>query len=143
MFAAVPVRLWDVKTGRELHELSGHVNTITDLAFSPTGKRLATCGGRPGHVIVWDVELGKRVVEQFPDDRQAESVAFSPDGHAMVTAAPDGTVSIWRTGTWQRIAQVQGHRDRVSDLHFTRDGQLLSGGMDTTIIAWKIPALER
>ena len=48
LFGAVVARLWDVATGRELHELTGHTNRIDAAAFSPDGKswRRAARAGR-------------------------------------------------------------------------------------------------
>jgi WD40 repeat protein len=48
------VLLWDVKTGRRVVTLRGHVNGVLTLAFHPNGKRLAS-GGSDGSVRLWDV----------------------------------------------------------------------------------------
>ena len=35
-------------------------------------------------------------------------------------------------------AEFKGHRDHVNALTFTRDNRLLSGGLDTTVLAWNL-----
>ena len=62
LFGAVVVRLWDVATGKELHELTGHVNSVEGLAFSPDSRLMATAGenGLGNSVFVWDVATGER-----------------------------------------------------------------------------------
>src|SRR5262245_10270108 len=47
-------------------------------------------------------------------------------------ALPDSMVPI-RT-------EFRGHRDRVTALAFTHDGRLVSGSVDTTVLAWDIRA---
>jgi WD40 repeat protein len=33
------VRLWDLATGRELHQFTGHTNAVLGVAFSADGRR--------------------------------------------------------------------------------------------------------
>ena len=60
-------RLWDVASGRLLHELRGHAeqtphhfaSMLFACAISPDGRRLAT-GDKVGHINVWEVRLGQQ-----------------------------------------------------------------------------------
>ena len=103
LFGAVVVRLWDVATGKELHELTGHVNSVEGLAFSPDSRLMATARNGLGNgVFVWDVATGKHVTA-LPAGLEigAGSVAFSPDGRNMATASADGTIRVWELATWK------------------------------------------
>jgi RNA polymerase sigma factor (sigma-70 family) len=149
-FADVVVRLWDGATGKELHELTGHTNQVLGLAFAPDGRLLATCGENPGgwglgerslvdRVFVWDVATGKRVTP-LPQGLPigAGSAAFAPDGRTLATASADGVIRLWEVASWTVRAEFRGHRDRVSALTFAPDGRLLSGSLDTTVLAWDV-----
>jgi WD40 repeat protein len=51
------VKLWDTTTGQEVFTLTGHGRQVTGVAFSPDGRRLASCSygsGRYDEVRVWD-----------------------------------------------------------------------------------------
>jgi WD40 repeat protein len=148
-YPEVVVRLWDVGEGKELHELTGHANYVLDLAFSPDGRLLVTCGENPGglsrsgqrspvdRVFVWDVASGQRpavLPEGLPVG--AGSVAFSPDGRELATASAGGVIRLWETASWTVRAEFRGHRDRVSALAFGPGGRLFSGSLDTTVLAW-------
>ncbi len=50
-----PIKLWDVKTGKNMGVLSGHTEPIESLVFSHDGKTLAS-GSRDGTVLLWDWE---------------------------------------------------------------------------------------
>jgi WD40 repeat protein len=48
------IRFWDIATGKELRELTGHLKAITTLAFSPGGKYLVS-GSYDTTALLWDV----------------------------------------------------------------------------------------
>ena len=39
------VRLWEVRTGRMIHEVEGHTGWVWSVAFSPCGRRALSGGG--------------------------------------------------------------------------------------------------
>jgi WD40 repeat protein len=81
------IRLWDAKTGKELHRLEG-VGSV--VVFSPNGKTLVSSAGTiDGGMILWDVATGKELrrflLEKDPQGVQPSGVsaAFSPDGKTL------------------------------------------------------------
>jgi RNA polymerase sigma factor (sigma-70 family) len=157
------VRLYDVATGSERHDLPGHLHYVSGPAFSPDGKLVATASPAlnpflrkttmqpPNQVFVWDVTTGKRVAG-LPDGLAFGAViaAFSPDGRTVALArgadlggaaeppADEGTVRLYETATWTVRAEFRGDQGRVTALAFTPGGRLLTGGIDTTVLAWNV-----
>jgi WD40 repeat protein len=69
--------------------MSGHHDLVRGLAFSPSGKQLATASF-DGTVRIWDVRNGR---ELRRIDEAGNSVSFTPDGSSLVIGrAPGGAV---------------------------------------------------
>ena len=51
----VPIRLWEVATGKNIATFWGHPTDVQDLAFSPDGTLLAS-GSYDGTILLWDVK---------------------------------------------------------------------------------------
>jgi WD40 repeat protein len=87
------VDVWDAR-GHRVAALPGHTATVTDLAFSADGSRLAT-SSEDGTVRVWDPASGEELVVLRGHDAVVGSVAFSPDGTQLASVAADGLVRVW------------------------------------------------
>ena len=109
-------RLWDADTGKPIGEpLTGHTGSVSSVAFSPDGKRIATgvddrrCGcGTP--------TPAKPIGEPLTGHTDAVySVAFSPDGKRIVTGSDDKTVRLWDADTGQPIGAAAHRPHRRGD----------------------------
>ncbi|HYV39187.1 MAG TPA: WD40 repeat domain-containing protein [Gemmataceae bacterium] len=148
------VRLWDVATGKERHELPGYKYSVDSVAFSPDSRLIATAGRLVGpggfrpqdsnRLYVYEVASGRQltVLRDGLPIGEATCTAFSQDGRTMATSGPDGTIKLWEVATWKVRAEFRGHRNGVTALTFAPHGQLLSGGLDTTVLAWDLWALR-
>ncbi len=122
------VRLWEVATEAELPVLDGGKSGIT--AFSADGRLVVTTDG-----TVWETASGRQLAV-LPGELHLRAAAFSRDGRFLATTTPGDTIQLWETATWTRRNEYKGHRDAPSALAFTPAGQLLSGSLDTTVLAW-------
>jgi WD40 repeat protein len=89
----------DAQTGREILSL-GHSGELSNVAFSPDGKRRATNGGP---VKVWDAATGQPLFSLVGHTSFVESVAFSPDGRTLVSSGGKDEVKLWDCATGREI----------------------------------------
>lgn len=51
----VPIRLWEVSSGKNIVTFWGHTSDVQDLAFSPDGEFLLS-GSYDGTILLWDMK---------------------------------------------------------------------------------------
>jgi WD40 repeat protein len=88
------VRLWDVKSGKELRRFEGHKGLVFRVALSPDGRR-AVSGSFDGTVRVWDIQKGRQSWCFTDHTGWVTAVAYSPDGKQAVSGGKDKTIRLW------------------------------------------------
>ena len=131
------LRLWDVQTGEEIREFTGHVySNIFGLAYSPDGKTMVS-GTFDKTARLWDIATGQQLREfDMPDG--ASAVAFSPDGKTILTGSWDGAVRLWDVQTGSLIRPFVGHTESSWSPFRPMVVTLLTGGNDFTARLWDI-----
>jgi WD40 repeat protein len=84
------IEVWDLTTGMEKFELSGHEPTKA-MVFAPSGRALVT-GGADGAVRLWDLENGNEIVALISLG-QSEFVTITPDHYYRASKSPVRGVS--------------------------------------------------
>jgi WD40 repeat protein len=110
----------------------GHDNSVTDVAFSPGGKVLATASN-DRKVRLWDVAKGDVAKGQLLSTLQGHDgsvgcLAFSRDGKWLASGDVDGVVILWDRSARKQPKRLQGNRSPVRRLAFSPDGATLAAG---------------
>src|SRR5262249_25540856 len=73
--------------------LIGHSASVTSVAFSPDGQRIAS-GSHDNTLKVWDAQTRKETFTIEGHTGAVSSVAFSPDGKRIVSGSDDETLKV-------------------------------------------------
>lgn len=132
------IRLWDVAAQKLLRDFSGDGRRVNAVAFSADGKRLAAAGEGIA-VTVYDTTNGN-VAMQFPErPGKTFSLAFCGNDY-LASGESDNAIRLWNLANGTETANMIGHTGTVAEMVFdAQNGQLVSGGFDTTIRFWPIP----
>jgi serine/threonine protein kinase/WD40 repeat protein len=143
------VRLWDVKSGTELHRYRGH--TVRCVGLSPD-LDWVLAGQGPGandnlaipgadySISMWNAET-EEVIRTFRGHTHVVfSVAVAPDGRRILSGSFDKTVRLWNAQTGETICCIRDHIAPVWGVAFGPDGrQAISGSLDSTVRLWQLP----
>ncbi len=97
---------------------------------------LAISSASDGRTVALAVPLGVVVRDAFTGDilrffavpSAVSDVAISPDARWVVAGSSSGGLWVWDLDGAVLVAQIDAHRERISTLRFSRDGQYLASG---------------
>ena len=116
----------------------GAVDLRADPALRSRRIVLPMQRGKPGLIDLSHPKLKMRRFETSIRARQT-AVALSPDEGRAAVAFADFRVCTYDTESCQPIVEMSGHRNRIVDLAFSKDGsRLVSGGSDHVIRVWNV-----
>src|SRR5262249_36594002 len=147
------VILWDVASGKALHTLERHTDSVNSVTFSPDGRR-ALSGGSDHTVRLWDLERGREVRRLAGHQDIVWAVAFAPGGRRAAPGGgsprnPDGAgfiagrrapaIRLWDLAEGTVLRSLEGHPEAVGALAFSPDGRrLLSGDNAGGVRLWQL-----
>jgi WD40 repeat protein len=138
------VQLWDVETGKPLHQIKSPTTGVSAMAFAPGGKTLAIRGASDRICHLHETETGKelRKLKPVPPGGKGGNIsggsdngtglAFSPDG--KVIALPElefnnnvvsGSVTLFEVETGKEIRRIVPPTHGIAAIAFSPDGKTL------------------
>ncbi|MGW7263364.1 WD40 repeat domain-containing protein [Streptomyces sp. NPDC054842] len=128
------VLVWDLHSDRAPEPLTHSTTDGWAVAYSRDGRYLAAVTA--SIAVIWDAATHERLREMSRPGK-AGPLAFNPSGTLLATASARRTWA-WDVATGEECTQFTGiHRDDVTDLAFSPDGQTLAtAGWDSQVGLW-------
>lgn len=130
-------RIWDLRTGRCIMFMEGHLKSILGIDFSPDGYHVAT-GSEDNQARIWDLRQHKCVYTIAAHTNLVSKVRFQPDhSNYLVTSSYDGTAKVWAHPTWGPLKNLAGHEGKVMGIDVSPDLKYIAtASYDRTFKLW-------
>ena len=127
--------------GTKVCTYKGHSDVVSELAWSPDGKYIAS--GGPDHTLqVWEAMTGKHirsinVLLNVKSEYGGMTFAWSPDSKYLVAGFSDNTAKVVNVMTGEFTLTYTGHTASVNQVAWSPDGKYIaSASSDKTIQVW-------
>jgi WD40 repeat protein len=128
------VKLWELDSPRPPLSLPGHTGLITCLAFSPSGKHLASAS-LDQTVKIWDVSRGNEL-SVLHEEAGVLAVAISPDGRRIAAGSEDRTVKLW-TRPGNEVLSLSPGGGAINNAVFSPDGRRVAASSSSgAVTVW-------
>ena len=132
----------------------GHLAQISEAVMT-SDRRYIITASTDKTICIWDA-VDKKLVDQIRGPKsifnqgKLFSIAISPDNKYIAVGGflaigtegngvLAGQIRIYDFASRKQLFRLKGHTNVVTALRFTGDGKyLISGGIDSTLIAWKV-----
>ncbi len=132
------VKIYTTRTWKPKTTLTGHLDSLASVVYSPDGKYLATADDK-GMVRVWDAGSGKSLVKNNGGP-PVTSLAFHPHKPVLAIADVRGRIQRVDVEKVEEIGTLIGSEDSLRWVAFDRNGeQLAAAGYDQAVRIWHDP----
>ena len=96
-------RVWDATRRQPVGDLTGFLQGVHSVAFSPDGQRLVTGSDGKEAIKLWDVESQEELLTLEGEGTMFVPTAFSSDGAVLGSMNGSGILHLWRAPSWAEL----------------------------------------
>ncbi|ETO03613.1 WD-40 repeat-containing protein [Reticulomyxa filosa] len=132
------IRIWDIRSGKEIKLLKGHSDIVNEAQFSPDGSTIVSCS-KDNTIRLWDIYSGHEIKRIYLNN--IASAKFTSNGKSIVFSLCNA-IGLWDITTEQNI-KILGDLDITCNLQCSPNDQIVVFALnDNTIVIWNVKTNE-
>jgi len=119
-------RIWDVRSGGMIAEISGHMPDVWSAIMSPDGRLVAFTNR--SRVEIWDARSGELLSRIDPPTKGTiGNLDFDLSGRKLVSTGShqEPVARIWDSSSGKLVGEFRGDTHGIAWAHFSTDGRLI------------------
>jgi eukaryotic-like serine/threonine-protein kinase len=131
------IRVWDLATGKQLHNWGPVSNDIACVVADSTGEQVLTAQGVG--IRVWEAGSGREVRRLLGHSDAVRDLALSTDGKLVLSGGDDRIARLWDITNGRELERLTGHKGRLTSVALSPDNRLAAtADRDQTIRIWDL-----
>ena len=135
------IKLWELKTGREIRTFLGHQSPVNTVVFDPSGQRLAS-GSSDNNIIIWEVATGTIKHTLIGHQNRVTSLQFNEESTKLLSGGWESQVLLWDVESGVKLGEFKGNPARGVgvgvEVSFTKGDQIITGNDDGKIFVYNM-----
>jgi WD40 repeat protein len=139
------IRFWNVKMEAELPHIINQPGTLSTMAVSPDGKKIASGSAGGKNIYLWDAATGNELLRWEAHPHGIASVAFGPDGKSLASSGSDevkpggggkvigggsmsnldNSIALWDTATGKALRYYNGNTTVATQVALSHQGKVI------------------
>ncbi|MFO1500395.1 MAG: serine/threonine-protein kinase [Verrucomicrobiota bacterium] len=128
------VMLWLLKASRGPSTFLERSGNVEGLASLPDGETLLSAST---DIHFWSIRTRHETGTLRPRIGWFSSLALSPDGRRLAAGVNNGRIMIWDLASREEVAMLEGHKETVTQIAFTDDGDHLISVSKDQLRVWR------
>ena len=139
------ITLWDLESGKIMHDLSDHKKAVKCLEYLFQEERdlLLFSGSLDNTIKVWNVESGSCLRTLTGHTNAVWCLSILNDGCLLVSGSKDDYLKVWNIDSGECLHTLEGHSSWVSCVGILQTSQLIiSGSNDKSLKIWQLTSAQ-
>ncbi|WP_372370901.1 protein kinase [Candidatus Uabimicrobium sp. HlEnr_7] len=131
------IRLWDISSESMVDILTGHTSAVTDIVYSPNGKKLLS-GSKDKTLRLWSIPSQPKIaLRRGYNNQRINDIDYHPQGKFFATVAND-YIHIWDHKSSKPINVKKFRAGKMTNIEFSNSGQeIATASQNGKITLWR------
>eukprot|EP01130_Rhizamoeba_saxonica_P017490 TRINITY_DN8493_c0_g1_i1.p1 TRINITY_DN8493_c0_g1~~TRINITY_DN8493_c0_g1_i1.p1 ORF type:complete len:489 (-),score=135.00 TRINITY_DN8493_c0_g1_i1:31-1497(-) len=132
------VRIWNVRSLKNIVTFEGHKGRITDLSFSDNGVYLATASAVDNTIKIWDLRQKPKLVNTLTLNDTPSCISYGPGG-SYLAVGTGREIRLFNGKRLDHVKNLDEHVEAVTGIAWGPACRYLaSTSMDRTLKLWSV-----